>query len=312
MKISVIGGNGFVGSNIVEVFSNYNHEIYSFSRRNQFDLLTMNCSEFATRTIADSDFIIHCAADVGSLNYATDYAADIIRNNALIDLNLYYILERIKIKGIIINPIANCAYPGNKDVYNEQEFWDGNVHKSVLSYGTSKRFLYTVSQCYNMQYKMKSINLFVPNMYGKYDSTDPNKTHAFNALISKFVKSKNENSMINIWGSGNPVREWLFVKDFANILLYMLNEIYMGADLNEFQDVNISSGNTLSVKTIVRILSKKLNYTNYQYDTSKQDGVPYKIMNTDKFKEKFPSFKFIDFDQSLDETINYYKSIYPY
>ena len=168
------------------------------------------------------DYIVNCAALVGSVNYVTDFAADVVDVNMRIIMNTYKAALQLR-EVVIINPLANCAYPGVMDHYEEKGLWDGPIHPSVLSYGSTRRMMWVLSKCYREQYGVRSVNLIVPNMYGPFDSVNPNKTHALNALVIKFVKAAAEGALqVEVWGTGRPIREWLYVGDFANLVLRVI------------------------------------------------------------------------------------------
>jgi GDP-L-fucose synthase len=225
MNILVLGGHGFVGKNVIKTFQDSNLKIFARSRRDKLDLTDFSSSKSHFKEIKP-DIIINCAAKVGSLNYVTQEAAEVVDINMRMLLNIYKCVLEVNPKVVIINPVANCAFPGNLQIYTEDSFWDGEIHQTVLSYGSTRRMMVVLSDCYRMQYGLRSVNFFVPNMYGPHDSTDPNKAHALNALISKVVKIKKENKKeIEVWGRGVAIREWLYAKDFARVLLETVKRI---------------------------------------------------------------------------------------
>jgi GDP-L-fucose synthase len=310
MKVIVIGGNGFVGQNVVEVLQENDIETYVFSRRtNGFDLESLSMNVQRNELLRNADYIINCAANVGSLNYVTDRAAEVIDTNSKMILNLYYLLSRLKTKATIINPIANCGFPGHLNVYRESDFWEGELHDSVLSYGTTRRLLTVVAKCYEMQYGIKSINFYVPNMYGLYDSTDPNKAHALNALVSKVVKAKHEGQgEIVVWGTGKPIREWLYARDFGRVILLTIME---NKEINF--NVNIGQKHGVSINTLLDIIAPAVEYKGMlTHDLSKQDGAMEKVMEDKNFRLIFPDFEFTNFYDGVINTVKYYESVYPY
>jgi len=235
----------------------------------------------------------------------TDFAADVVDQNMRMLLNIYKIAEQMR-EAVVINPIANCAYPGVLDTYEEGSFWAGPIHPSVLSYGSTRRMIEVLSKCYQAQYGVRSANIIVPNMYGPYDSTNPNKTHALNALVIKFVKAVKAGSPeTEVWGTGRPIREWLYVKDFARIVRLLVET------KDDFQQpVNVAQNQGLSVDELVSIICAKLGYHGRIVKNTKfPDGSPKKVMDDRLFRQRFPDFRFTPFEQGLAETIEYYKSI---
>jgi GDP-L-fucose synthase len=306
-NIILLGANGFVGRNVAKVLAENGLQYIPASLTTGVDLrdLTQVTAFLSKHKPA---YIINCAAHVGSLNYVTVQAADVICDNARMILGMYESVAKVCPYALIINPLANCAYPAKADTFIEDQWWDGHLHRSVLSYGSSKRFLWTVGESFQMQYGVKSIYLLVPNMYGPYDSTDPNKAHALNALISKFVKAQRENlNKIEIWGTGVAIREWLYAKDFGQIVLRVLeNPNTLGLS----EPVNIAQNFGLSVKELVQVIQETFNYTGeIMWDTSKPDGAPKKVMDDRKFRKVFPDFVFEQFTDGIRNTIEYYKSL---
>ncbi|MFH0892349.1 MAG: NAD-dependent epimerase/dehydratase family protein [Candidatus Falkowbacteria bacterium] len=309
-KILLLGATGFVGRNVSEAFRENKIQFSIAARSNGYDLRSLEqCEKLFQKE--KPDYIINCAAHVGSLNYVTQQAADVITDNLKIVLSIYEAAAKNCPDTTIINPIANCAYPAHAETYKEDELWSGQTHRTVLSYGSARRAMLAVADCYNMQYGLRSINLIVPNMYGPFDSTDPDKAHALNALVSKFVKAeKTGQCSIDIWGTGAAIREWLYAKDFGRILAEILNNPNM-VGLSE--PVNIAQNFGLSIKELIGIITKHFNYGGQIiYDSNKPDGALKKVMDDTKFKKVFPDFKFTSLNNGIIQTIKYYESIYPY
>jgi GDP-L-fucose synthase len=168
-----------------------------------------------------------------------------------------------------------------------------------------------LSECYAMQYGLRSINLLVPNMYGSYDSTDPNKAHALNALISKVVKAQKENQVdLEVWGSGIAIREWLYAKDCAAIFTEVIKRIN---DYGFAEPLNIAQNFGLSIRELVDIIVNESGFKGQIiWNRDMPDGAPRKVMNDTRFRKVFPDFKFTDLKVGIQETIIYYQSIYPY
>jgi GDP-L-fucose synthase len=303
-RVAILGGTGFAGRNVRNTLEAAEFTVGVFSRTTGCDILDLPVA-LAKLDSFHPDYIVNCAALVGSVNYVTDFAADVVDVNMRIILNTYKIAQQMR-NVIIVNPIANCGYPGTMDIYEEQSFWEGAIHPSVLSYGSTRRMMSVLSQCYYNQYGVRSVNLIVPNMYGPYDSTNPNKTHALNALIIKFVRAVKENSpKIEVWGTGKPIREWLYVKDLAQIVRRVICSQKEPLDL-----VNIGQKNGYSVIQLVDIIRKRVGYSGkIVYNTRYQDGSPKKVMDDRYFRQRFPDFRFTDFELGISETISYYQGL---
>lgn len=310
MKILILGGHGFVGKNVVRAFEYTKQKIYPLSRRDGLDL-TDYPSTKKHFSETDPDIIINCAALVGSLNYVTQKAADVVDINMRMLSNMYKAVEETNHRIVIINPVANCAFPGDLKFYTEDSLWNGKVHQSVFAYGNTRRMILVLSDCYSMQYGIRSINFFVPNMYGSYDSTDPNKAHALDALVSKVVKAKKGNiKEIEVWGTGTAVREWLFAEDFAKVLVETIGRIN---DDKFNRPINIAQNWGLSIKDLLGIIIDEAKYMgNLVWNKDMPDGALRKVMDDKRFRKVFPNFEFTDIKEGIKKTIKYYESIYPY
>jgi hypothetical protein len=170
-------------------------------------------------------------------------------------INLYKAVKECNPKIIIVNPISNCSYPGIIDVQHEENWWDGPIHESVESYGNPKKIGYIISECYRKQYGIKTINLIVSNAYGPNDYLDENRTHAMNGIILRMIKSqKNKDKEFIVWGSGTPVREWVYMPDVAKIIYKIISEEkYIHFPRNLFGHFCYQVyGNTPSVRNLIK------------------------------------------------------------
>jgi len=310
MKTLVLGGTGFVGRNVLEILSDSQVPCSSASRVDGTDLR----DEAQTRALLNRErptVIVNCAAHVGSLNYVTQQAADVVVDNTRIVLSLYEAIARECPKALVINPIANCAYPASVNTFEEDHWWDGHLHRSVLSYGSTRRHLWSVAECFQMQHGVRSVHFLVPNMYGPFDSTDPNKAHALNALVSKFVKAQETGvPVVDVWGSGVAIREWLYAGDFARVVLAVIENSRMPG-LSE--PLNVGQNFGLSVRELVDMVVAAVGYEGcVTYNHEMPDGAPRKVMDDRRFQKVFPGFAFTPLAQGIVRTIAHYRASLPY
>lgn len=303
-KILVLGGHGFMGKNIQDVFEGSNYEMLYESRRTGFDLDDYSNTRVMLKQL-EPDIIIYAAAHVGSIGYVSEFSADVVNDNSQMYLNLYKAVAEINPEIVIINPISNCSYPGIIDVQHEEMWWDGAIHQSVESYGTPKKLGFILSECYKKQHGIRTLNLIVPNAYGPNDYIDEQRTHAMNGIIMRMIKSMNNGDKdFSIWGTGSPIREWIYMPDMARIMKDIVdNERY---DLPN--PINIGQESGVSILESVNMAKTALGYdVELKFDTTKQDGAPIKILGKKLFSEHFPDFKFTDVSEGITNTINYYK-----
>lgn len=304
MKILILGGTGFLGRHVNRMLSGQKIQTFSISRRegvdiNDFGLFKKRLAEILP------DAVINCAAHVGSVHYAMQYSADMIRDNTQIILNIYEAVKQICPAAKIINPISNCSYPGDADVHFEPDWEKGAVHESVLAYGSVRRLIYAFAHSYYRQYGIKSVNWLVANAYGPGDYVDPNKVHALNGIIIRMIKAQKAGDKIfEIWGSGRPVREWVYVEDAAKILVESLNidqQIY---------PMNVAQNKGYSIAEIAKITAENLNYeVEFVFNTKYADGAPTKILDDRHFRAGYPDFRFTPLGEGIKNTIAYYKKL---
>ena len=293
-----------MGRNINIIFVNDDkYEIHNESRRTDCDIT--NLSQLISKlNDINPDIIIFAAANVGSIHYVNTNAGDVAHENTQMYLNLYKAVTAVNKNILIINPISNCSYPGIIDIQHENLWWNGVIHQSVESYGTPKKMGFILSECYKKQYGIKTLNLIMANSYGENDYLDAEKTHAMNGIIMRMLKAKNSGDKeFVVWGTGTPIREWLYMPDIGRLLKEIIdNEQY---DLPN--PMNIGQEYGISIIDSVLKIKEMLNYdVEIIFDKTKQDGAPIKVLGSKLFNEKFPNFKFTNYDVGISNTIKYY------
>ena len=304
-RILVLGGTGFMGKNLQHAFSGSEYTVSYVSRATGCNM-TYLPDVVHTLSLYTPDIIINAAAHVGSINYVTTYAADVMRDNTAMYLCLYEGVKIINPNIKIINPISNCSYPGNIDIQNEEDWWLGPIHPSVESYGMPKKVGYILSKCYEKQYGVKTTNLIIPNSYGPNDYLDSQRTHAMNGIIMRMLQAKaNGDTEFVVWGTGIPIREWIYMPDVARIIKHIVDNNLLTALPNP---INLGQQYGVSINETVEIIRECLEYeVTVKHDTTKQDGAPIKVLGNKLFNQYFPDFKFTDYKDGIQETIKYYK-----
>ena len=303
MNVLVLGGHGFVGKVVVRNLQAQKHAVTALSRQDGVDLTKWDDTVKAFQRVKP-DAVVNCAAHVGSLHYVSQYAATVIDDNVQMLLNVFRATQEIAPKARLIHPISNCSYPGDANVHAEPHFWDGPVHKSVWSYGNSRRMIAVLSDCYAAQYQLNLVNFFAPNAYGPGDYTDPNKTHAVNGMIIRMLQAQAQGDrQFEIWGTGKPEREWIYVDDLARML----------SDAVTFPEprvspINIAQNKAYAIRETAELIRDAMGYKGeLVFNTKYQDGAPRKILDSAAFEKAFPAFRFTDFGQGIRTTVDYYR-----
>lgn len=303
-KVLVLGGSGFLGKHVLKTLEGKQYQVTSLSRREGCDINDLPA--FTARLSTEKpDVIINCAAHVGSVQYAIQYAGDMIHDNMQIVLNIYKGVQQACPSAKIINPISNCSYPGEANTHYEPEWDNGAVHDSVLAYASVRRMIYACAESYRKQYKIESVNWLIANAYGPGDYTDPNKVHALNGILIRLIVAQRKgDKTFEIWGSGKPIREWVYIEDAARI---MVDSIELEAQV---YPLNLAQNKAYSITEIAEIGAKALNYgVELTFNTKFADGAPFKILDDRQFRQKYPDFAFTPLNVGIENTINYYKNI---
>lgn len=275
MKILVLGATGFVGRHVVQTIQRLKPAAEMFEA--SFTLGTDFREKAEIFNLFESikpDYVINCAAYVGGIQYGYIHPAEIFCNNMQMILNIFEACKTFGVKRLV-QPISNCAYPAGETFFREENFWDGPLHESVMVYGMTRKMMWTGAWAYSKQYGLDTLSLIVSNMYGPGDHFDEVRSHALGALIKKIVDAKSEgNREVTIWGTGQPVREWLYVKDGAEALV-------RGIDAKKSLDiVNVGSGEGISIKDLAELIKDVVGWDGeFVYDTSKPDGAAHKTVD---------------------------------
>lgn len=299
--ILVTGATGFLGKRLCRMLEIGGFDFTSTSRTLGVDLRDRRVTlDFFERI--KPKVVMNCAAYVGGIQFGQKHTAEMFHNNLHMTLNLLEGAARVGVKRIV-NPISNCAYPGTATLFKESEFWDGELHESVLTYGFVRKASWVGSWSYGQQYGLEVINLILSNMYGPEDHFEEERSHALGALIMKIVEAK-ENLVPNvvIWGSGKPVREWLYVDDGAEAMIRAL-------DLKPTTEpINIGVGKGISIIDLACLIKKIVGYEGeLTLDHSKMDGAPFKTMDGTKGADYFKWQPTRSISEGILETVRWYK-----
>ena len=301
MKVLVVGSNGFLGKHVKSILdSEDKHHVLEITGKDQVDLtryelLSDYLSEFKPK------IIINCAAFVGGISYGYKHPAKMLYENSLMAINLYKAsLEHNVDK--LINPISNCAYPGKLTTYKEEYFFDGPPDKSVYNYGISKRLYVQLGDSFFEENNFSSVNVVISNMYGPYDHFDIERSHALGAIIKKVHDAKKDNiNKVEIWGTGKPIREWLYVKDGAEELIRSMS-LEPG---HHFFNVGIEKG--ISVIELAEIIKEKFGWNGeFELNTSKPDGVLEKKVDGNLGQIKLGWRPETNLNDGIQTTIDWY------
>ena len=228
-----------------------------------------------------------------------------LSKNSLIAMNIYKASNDNAVKKLI-NPISNCAYPAEFTTYKEENIFNGPPDKSVFNYALSKRLFIQLGQAYFDQYTFSSANVVLSNMYGPGDHFYAERSHALGAIIKKICDAKINNlNTVEIWGTGKPIREWLYVEDGARSLIKSIN-IPNGHHL-----FNVGVEKGISIKDLAEIIKHEVGWDGeFNYDQSKPDGVLEKKVDGTKGKEILEWEVSTELRMGIRNTVDWYNKNY--
>ena len=301
-SILLLGGKGFIGNTIYQNLKK-KFSIKILSKRLGQDLRKSSEIKKYLKN-KKFDYVINCASHVGGLNYLKRFSADVATDNLKIITNLYDGLKNVNNPPIVINLISNCFYPHKLKVQKEEKWQEGSMHESVETFGIAKRVAVMLSKSYENQYGIKSINLILPNAFGPGDHLDPSRSHALNAIIVRMIDAKkNKLKKFEVWGTGNPRREWIYSNDVSRVINKLLKK-----DISKSMLINVAQNKSFSINQIALIIKKFLNYQGKLINNlSYPDGAPLKQLDNSKFKKIFKDFNFTNFNSAIKNTIKMYK-----
>ena len=301
-RICVTGGAGFLGTHLIEDLRARGAKEIFVPTIEEYDLVDPTA---IARMLADSnpDVIIHLAAHVGGIGANREHPAEFFYDNLMMGVQLMHLayLRGVE-KFVAIGTV--CAYPKFTPVpFNEDDLWDGYPEETNAPYGLAKKMLLVQSQAYREQYGFNSIFLLPVNLYGPGDNFDPRSSHVIPALIRKCMEAQEQNAdHIVVWGDGSPTREFIYVTDAARAIA-LATECY-----NESLPVNLGSGFEISIKELAEKIARMTGFAgDLVWDTSKPNGQPRRALDTSRAKEKFGFVAQTDFDEGLQQTIDWYR-----
>ena len=302
MKVIVFGSNGLVGSSISRVLETSNKvDKLIKSKRLELDLFN---NDDVKQFVKDQkpDVIINAAAKVGGIHANNTKRSEFILENLKINMNiLESCIEMPNIK--IINLGSSCIYPLNaKNPIKESEFMNGKLEPTNSPYAMAKLSAIEIGRSMSKQFGHQILNLMPTNLYGPNDYFSDLDSHVIPALIHRMQKTieTGENEFI-VWGSGSPLREFLYVDDLSNFINFIIDKEIKN-DL-----INVGSGQEISIKNLAELIAKEVGFKGkIIWDKDKPDGTPRKLLNIDKIKNIGWTPK-IKLDEGIKKTITDYK-----
>jgi GDP-L-fucose synthase len=275
-RVYVAGHNGMVGSAIVRRLANMSCEIIT-AHRDTVDLERQAQTE-AFLAARKPDVVIVAAAKVGGIHANDAYPAEFISENLAIARNTIHASHMVGVKKLLFLG-SSCIYPKlARQPMREEELLTGPLEPTNQWYAVAKIAGIKLCQAYRRQYGADFISVMPTNLYGPGDNYHSENSHVVPALIRRFHHAKQDRvSCVTVWGTGKPLREFLFVDDLADACVFVLEHY------SHEQHVNIGSGEEVSIAEFARLVAEIVDYRGeLVFDPSRPDGMPRKLLDSGK------------------------------
>lgn len=309
LKIFVAGHRGMVGSSVVRKLQSSGYNNIITKTRNEVDLSNQENvdSLFAHERF---DYVILCAAKVGGILANDTYRADFIYDNIQISSN---IIKASHSSGVqkLINLGSSCIYPKNAEIPIKEEYLlTGVLENTNEPYAIAKIAALKMCEAFYQQYGSNFYSLMPCNLYGPGDNFDLETSHVLPAFIRKVDAAKQSNlDHVEIWGSGKPLREFLYVDDLTDAILFCLENINAESIYSSgISHLNCGSEDEVSIRELLENIKQTIGYEgNVIFDSSKPDGTFRKKMDNSRIKDLGYSQKHT-LKEGLEKTYKWYQN----
>lgn len=300
-KIVVTGGEGFLGKHVVGELRKQGASDIFVPRSSELDLREKAACK---KAVEGSEIVIHLAAEVGGIGFIQEHAGEIFYNNIIMGIQL---MEASRIAGVkkFVGIGTVCEYPDVIPLpFKEENLWDGYPEETTAPYGWAKKILIVQGKAYKNQYGFNAIHLLPVNLYGPGDNFDQASAHVIPSLIRKIIEAKEKDQeFVEVWGSGNATREFLYVEDAARGIVLATKEY------NDIEPLNLGSGIETSIKEVTETIMDIVGYKGkIKWNNQKPDGQPRRQLDISKAK-KFGYNPRMDLREGLEKTIEWYKKL---
>jgi GDP-L-fucose synthase len=302
-RVTVTGGRGFLGRPLVDLLQNSGAKVTTFSSKD-YDL-TRQADVARMYSDQRPEIVLHLAARVGGIGANRDNPGSFFYDNAMMGIEL---MEQARLTGVrkFVQVGTVCSYPKFAPIpFTEDDLWNGYPEETNAPYGLAKKMLLVQAQAYRQQYGFDAIYLIPVNLYGPGDNFDLHSSHVIPALIRKCLEAKQAGApSIEVWGTGTPTREFLYVDDAAR-------GIMLGAERYDKADpVNLGSSAEISISDLVKLIAELTGFEGQiVFDPTKPNGQPRRKLNVERAKREFGFASETPFRVGLQRTIEWFRTV---
>jgi GDP-L-fucose synthase len=274
-KIMVLGHKGMVGAAIARKLRSKKYEVMT----SDADLRSQ--AESHNLFVDKPDYVFICAAKVGGIGANFLYPVDFLYDNTMIAMNVLRLANQAEIQNVMYLG-SSCIYPKHSpQPMKEEHLLTGALEPTNEAYAIAKISGIKLCEAYNRQYGRNYVPVMPTNLYGIGDKYDLNNSHVIPALIRKAYEAREKKlPTMEVWGSGKPRREFMYAEDLADACVFLMEKDYRGGL------INIGSGQETTIKSIAEMICRIARYEGQlQFDTSKPDGTPRKLLDSSKLMD---------------------------
>lgn len=248
------------------------------------------------------DVLFHLAAYYGGLGITLAEPASIFTKNVRMGLNVLEASAAAEVDKVVFCGTA-CSYPGGlaPEPMAEGDFWSGQVHGSVEAYGVAKKAMEAGARAFANQHDMRAVHVVPANLYGPHDDFGDYRSHVVAALVAKAVAASESGKPMKVWGSGAPVREFMYVDDCAAGLVAAA-ESYDDMDA----PLNIGTGVGTSIRELVDAIADAVGGLEVEWESDKPDGAPHKVLDVTKANDLGWAAG-VSLQDGIRSTVNWYR-----
>jgi len=307
MVVLVTGGTGLVGKAIETVVkeNTNDNETWFFASSKDADLTSRESTEALFQRLKPTH-VIHLAAMVGGLFRNLKYPVDFYRLNVLMNDNVMECCRIYKVTKLV-SCLSTCIFP-DKTTYpiDETMIHNGPPHHSNAGYAYAKRMIDVMNKGYNEQHGCNFTSIVPTNIYGPHDNYSIEDGHVIPGLIHKAYLAKKNGTELSIWGSGSPLRQFIYSEDLAKLTVWVMREYHSPEPII----LSVGEEDEVSIEHVARSVAKAMEVDNIKFDTTKSDGQFKKTASNAKLRTFLPDFKFTPIEEGIQKTVEWFTDNY--
>jgi len=312
IRVFVAGHRGMVGSAIARQLSKDSGVVLLLACRSELDL-TDGAAVQAYVQLHKPDQVYLAAAKVGGIHANNTYPAEFIANNLVIQSNLIQAAYGVGVRKLLFLG-SSCVYPQlAKQPMTEDCLLTGSLEPTNEPYAIAKIAGIKMCESYNRQYGVDYRCVMPTNLYGENDNFHPQNSHVIPAMMRRFHEAKLAGAgKVVVWGSGKPMREFLYVDDMAAACIHVMNlphDKFVAAVPNPMcSHINVGTGRDITIAELASTMARVVGFEgDIEFDTSKPDGTPRKLMDVSRLRSMDWEYS-VDLEQGLKITYEWFSS----